>query len=80
MALHAYTQDEIVNSSIGADVYLQPDVDKELETVRNAAHNIAELNKILTQDNIKLEEEIDELKEEIEKLKEEIEKLTEESR
>ena len=80
MALRAYTQDEIFNSSIGDDVYLQPDVDKELETVRNAANNIAKLNKILTQDNIKLEEEIDELKEEIEKLKEEIEKLTGESR
>ena len=50
-------------------MYLQPDVDKELETVRNAAHNIAELNKILTRDNIKLEEEIDKLKEEIEKLR-----------
>ena len=80
MALHAYTQDEIFNSSIGDDVYLQPDVDKELETVRNAANNIAKLNKILTQDNIKLEEETDELKEEIEKLKEEIEKLIGESR
>ena len=40
MALRVYTQDEIFNSSIGDDVYLQPDVDKELETVRNAAHNI----------------------------------------
>lgn len=78
MALHAYTQDEIFNSSIGDDVYLQPDVDKELETVRNAAHNIAELNKILTQDNIKLEEEFEKLEEEFEKLKEEFEKLKEE--
>lgn len=62
MALRAYTQDEIFNSSIGDDVYLQPDVDKELETVRNAAHNIAELNKKLTEDNIKLQEEIEKLK------------------
>ena len=69
MALHAYTQDEIFNSSIGDDVYLQPDVDKELETVRNAAHNIAELNKKLTEDNIKLQEEIVKLEEEIEKLR-----------
>ena len=58
MALRVYTQDEIFNSSIGDDVYLQPDVDKELEIVRNAVHNIAELNKRLTEDNIKLEEEI----------------------
>ena len=70
MTLRVYTQDEIFNSSIGDDVYLQPDVDKELETVRNAAHNIAELNKKLTEDNIKLQEEIDELKEENAKLKE----------
>lgn len=68
MALRVYTQDEIFNSSIGDDVYLQPDVDKELETVRNAAHNIAELNKKLTEDNIKLEEKIAKLEEEIEKL------------
>lgn len=54
MALHAYTQDEIFNSSIGDDVYLQPDVDKEVVDLRNTAHNIAELNRILTQDNIKL--------------------------
>ena len=80
MALRAYTQDEIFNSSIGDDVYLQPDVDKELETVRNAVHNIAELNKRLTEDNIKLEEEIVKLEEEIDELKEEIEKLTGESR
>ena len=69
MALRAYTQDEIFNSSIGDDVYLQPDVDKELETVRNAVHNIAELNKRLTEDNIKLEEEIIKLQEENENLK-----------
>lgn len=69
MALRAYTQDEIFNSSIGDDVYLQPDVDKELETVRNAAHNIAELNRRLTEDNIMLKEEIEKLKEEIEKLR-----------
>ena len=68
MALHAYTQDEIFNSSIGDDVYLQPDVDKEVVDLRNTAHNIAELNKILTRDNIKLKEEIDALKKEIEKL------------
>ena len=69
MALRAYTQDEILDSSIGDDVYLQPDVDKELETVRNAANNIAKLNKILTEDNIKLKEKIAKLEEEIEKLK-----------
>lgn len=69
MALRVYTKDEIFNSSIGDDVYLQPDVDKELETVRNAAHNIAELNKKLTEDNIKLEEKIAKLEEEIEKLR-----------
>ena len=69
MALHAYTQDEIIDSSIGDDVYLQPDVDKELETVRNAANNIAKLNKILTEDNIKLQEKIVKLEKEIEKLR-----------
>ena len=51
MALRAYTQDEILNSGIGDDVYLQPDVDKELEIVRNAANNIAELNKKLTEES-----------------------------
>ena len=69
MALHAYTQDEIFNSSIGDDVYLQPDVDKEIVNIRNTARNIAELNKMLTRDNIKLKEEIDKLKEEIDKLR-----------
>lgn len=44
-------------------------MDKEIADIRNAANNIAKLNKILTQDNIKLKEEIDELKEEIEKLR-----------
>ena len=41
----------------------------ELVDLRNDAHNIAELNKILTEDNIKLKEEIVKLQEEIEKLK-----------
>ena len=69
MALRVYTKDEIFNSSIVGDVYLHPDVDKELETVRNAAHNIDEINKKLTEDNIKLEEKIAKLEEEIEKLR-----------
>ena len=69
MALRAYTQDEILNSGIGDNVYLQPDVDKELETVRNAAHNIAEFNKKLTEDNLKLTDEIEKLMDEIENLK-----------
>lgn len=69
MALRVYTQDEIFNSSIGDDVYLQPDVDQEVVDLRNTAYNIAELNKILSRDNIKLKEEIDKLKEEIEKLR-----------
>ena len=69
MALRAYTQDEIFNSSIGDDVYLQPDVDKEIVDIRNIARNIAELNKMLTRDNIKLKEEIDKLKDEIDKLR-----------
>lgn len=62
MALRAYTQDEILNSGIGDDVYLQPDVDKELEIVRNAVNNIAELNKKLTEENLKLMEENENLK------------------
>ena len=48
MALKAYTQDEIFDSSIGDDVYLQPDVDKELDKLKE---KIA-----------KLEEEIEKLK------------------
>ena len=47
----------------------------EVVDIRNTARNIAELNKILSRDNIKLKEENDELKEEIDKLQEEIEKL-----
>lgn len=50
MALRAYTQDEIIDSSIGDDVYLQPDVDKELDGFKE---KIA-----------KLEEEIEKLKKE----------------
>lgn len=67
--IRAYTQDEIFNSSIGDDVYLQPDVDRELETVRNAAKNIAELNKKLTEENIKLLEKIEKLEKENEILR-----------
>lgn len=67
--IRAYTQDEIFNSSIGDDVYLQPDVDRELETVRNAAKNIAELNKKLTEENLKLLEKIEKLEKENEILR-----------
>ena len=67
--IRAYTQDEIFNSSIGDDVYLQPDVDRELETIRNAAKNIAELNKKLTEENLKLLEKIEKLEKENEILR-----------
>ena len=42
MALHAYTQDEIFNSSIGDDVYLQPDVDKELDKLKEEIAKLKE--------------------------------------
>lgn len=76
MALKAYTQDEIFNSSIGDDVYLQPDVDRELETVRNAAHNLAYLNKRLTEENLRLIEEAEKKDKEIADLKSKLQALT----
>ena len=42
MALRAYTQDEILNSSIGDDVYLQPDVDKELDELKKEIAKLKE--------------------------------------
>lgn len=51
MALRAYTQDEIFNSSIGDDVYLQPDVDRELEKKDKEIADLKSKLAALTGDN-----------------------------